>query len=181
MRADAETPAVVTGPTSQVGSPTEVSRRAALRSTVAAVGVVTALSRLDSAPSLPAAQPAGSPPRPSVHHLSLHTEDLVGASPAVLVPGQSTTTSATLSGDANGLLVSTLTALTDASGTETMLSEQQVIMLPGATLVGAGVRSMGSDAALFAIVGGTGRYLGARGEYTVVGSHTANGGDGSAI
>ena len=34
---------------------------------------------------------------------------------------------------------------------------------------------------VFASVGGTGRYLGARGEYTVVGSHTANGGDGSAI
>lgn len=159
----------------------EVSRRNALRSSVAVVGVVAALSRLDDTPSLPtSAVPTPSAPQPGVHRLSLHTDDLLGTSRVVLLPGQSTTTSATLAGDVNGLLVSTLTALTVASGTATMVSEQQVIMLPDATLVGAGVRVLGDDTAVFAIVGGTGRFRGARGEYTVVGSHAANGGTGSA-
>jgi hypothetical protein len=164
---------------STVGEHLDVSRRHALRNTVAAVGLAATLGRVGSG-AVTGTRGAASAPQPGLHRLTLHTNDLVAPSFMPLRAGQSTTTAATLSGEAEGHLVSTITALTDASGQHRFMGEQQTIVLADATIVGSGVRVVGSDTATFAIIGGTGRYLGARGEYTVVGMHAAQGGTGTA-
>lgn len=52
--------------------------------------------------------------------------------------------------------------------------------LPDGTLSGVGTATFGPSPDTFAIVGGTGRYLGARGSYTVSQSPYETGGDGTA-
>ena len=59
--------------------------------------------------------------------------------------------------------------------------EQHTLQLPGGSIIGAGTTGDGVDSEdEFAIVGGTGRYLGARGSYVVRQSHYEFGGDGTA-
>jgi hypothetical protein len=56
--------------------------------------------------------------------------------------------------------------------------EQHTFILADGVLFGSGVSGDGTDA--FAIVGGTGRYVGARGTYNARQSHYDMGGDGTA-
>ena len=58
--------------------------------------------------------------------------------------------------------------------------ETHTFQLPDGTLFGMGTRIPGADGA-FAIVGGTGSYLGASGSYTAHQSPFETGGDGSAL
>ena len=59
--------------------------------------------------------------------------------------------------------------------------EQHTFILPEGTIFGSGVATSGMESeGQFAIVGGTGRYLGARGSYTARQSHADFGGDGAA-
>lgn len=59
--------------------------------------------------------------------------------------------------------------------------EQHVFNLPGGAILGSGMTSAGAETQdEFAVVGGTGRYAGARGTYTVRQSHLEFGGDGTA-
>jgi hypothetical protein len=59
--------------------------------------------------------------------------------------------------------------------------EQHTFVLDGGTLVGSGVGTRSLDVAdTFAIVGGTGRYAGARGTYVARQRHREFGGDGTA-
>ena len=59
--------------------------------------------------------------------------------------------------------------------------EQHTFILPEGTIFGSGVATSGMESeGQFAIVGGTGRYLGARGSYNARQSHADFGGDGTA-
>ena len=59
--------------------------------------------------------------------------------------------------------------------------EQHVFTLPGGSLFGSGMTAPGfATVDEFAIVGGTGKYAGARGTYVVRQSHLEFGGDGTA-
>jgi hypothetical protein len=110
--------------------------------------------------------------------LVLRTEDLFTTSDEPLAAGERMTSAATLTGDVDGLLTSEITAVVDPNGEARFLSEQQVFALVNGTLVGTGLRRIGDDVVVMAIIGGTGAYRGARGEYTIEGSHVSNGGDG---
>jgi hypothetical protein len=59
--------------------------------------------------------------------------------------------------------------------------EQHTFVLPAGTIFGSGVGSSGADSdGQFAITGGTGRYVGARGSYQARQSHLDLGGNGTA-
>ena len=59
--------------------------------------------------------------------------------------------------------------------------ELHTFLLPDGTLVGSGVATAATDSeGHFAIIGGTGRYQGARGSYLARQSHEDFGGDGTA-
>lgn len=59
--------------------------------------------------------------------------------------------------------------------------ELHTFVLSGGTIVGSGTASAGSESeGTFAVIGGTGRYLGARGSYVARQNHLEFGGDGSA-
>ena len=59
--------------------------------------------------------------------------------------------------------------------------ELHTFVLPEGTLLGSGVASAAADSeGVFAIIGGTGRYLGARGSYVARQSHADFGGNGTA-
>jgi hypothetical protein len=60
--------------------------------------------------------------------------------------------------------------------------EQHTFVFPEGTILGSGVAPSGRESeGQFAIIGGTGRYLGARGSYTARQSHLEFGGNGTAI
>jgi hypothetical protein len=60
--------------------------------------------------------------------------------------------------------------------------EQHTFVFPEGTILGSGVATSGRDSeGQFAITGGTGRYLGARGSYIARQSHVDFGGNGTAI
>jgi hypothetical protein len=59
--------------------------------------------------------------------------------------------------------------------------EQHTFVFPDGTLFASGLTTSGRDSeGQFAITGGTGRYLGARGSYTARQSHVDFGGNGTA-
>jgi len=59
--------------------------------------------------------------------------------------------------------------------------EHHTFILPEGNIFGSGVATSGRDSdGQFAIIGGTGRYVGARGSYTARQSHVDFGGDGTA-
>ena len=60
--------------------------------------------------------------------------------------------------------------------------EQHTFVFPEGIILGSGVAPSGRESeGQFAIIGGTGRYLGARGSYTARQSHVEFGGNGMAI
>ena len=59
--------------------------------------------------------------------------------------------------------------------------EQHVFTLPGGSILGSGITAPGFETVdEFAVVGGTGKYAGARGTYVIQQSHLELGGDGTA-
>jgi hypothetical protein len=59
--------------------------------------------------------------------------------------------------------------------------ELHTFVFPDGTIVGSGIASAATDSeGQFAIIGGTGRYLGARGSYVARQSYADFGGDGTA-
>ena len=60
--------------------------------------------------------------------------------------------------------------------------EHHTLKLPGGSIMGTGTTGDGLESEdEFAIIGGTGRYLGARGSYVARQSHYELGGDGTAV
>ena len=86
--------------------------------------------------------------------------------------------------DANGASVGDFFASSTAFGSpvhnEISAVESHTFRLPDGTIHGMGTADTQGGDAVFAIVGGTGRYLGARGSYTARHMPIELGGDGSA-
>jgi hypothetical protein len=98
-----------------------------------------------------------------------------------LVYGELLDAPANAGGSKVGELYATCTCVSSPFGTGPLSAtslEQHTLTLLDGTLTGMGT-SQGDDGS-FAIVGGTGRYTGARGSYTARQSPTERGGDGSA-
>lgn len=170
----------------------KASRRAILRHGVVALGALAGVVGLGSA-----AERARSG--------SLLAQTLPGTTTLTLRGSQLHLSAAGLKrGDLprRGDLVSVAGALSIASGTETVGSffasvqhldsrvghgpfatvqqETHTFQLPDGTLFGMGTTAPGAEGA-FAIVGGTGRYLGASGSYVARQNPIETGGDGTAL
>ncbi len=154
------------------------SRRDALRNGLVAAGLVATAAGVGNR-----TRSAG-PAQPGVHTLSLTTDDLHTDADGVLVPGTPATAYATLQatdGAPVGRFFATHTAIDNTIDDATLAQETHTFVLGDATIIGAGVSTIDDDQHdTFAIIGGTGRYLGARGEYTAIQHHGDFGGDSTA-
>ena len=80
-----------------------------------------------------------------------------------------------------GRFFGTLTAIDYILDDEILAQETHTFVLGDSSIIGAGVSTIDDDLPdTFAIIGGTGRYLGARGEYTAIQHHGDLGGDSTA-
>ena len=169
----------------------KASRRAILRHGVLALGALAgvvglggAAERVRSGNPLAQAAPGGTTLtlRGSDWHLTASglrrgelpkRGDLVSVSGSLNIQGT----------DATGSFFASVQHLDSRVGHGPFAAVQQethTFQLPGGTLFGMGTRIPGTDGA-FAIVGGTGSYLGASGSYTAHQSPIETGGDGSAL
>jgi hypothetical protein len=99
-------------------------------------------------------------------------------------PGDRTTVHGELldtSGERVGEFFGSSSCVDSPNGAAWTSVETHTLRLRDGTIHGMGTTTSGHDAeAVFAIVGGTGRYLGARGSYTARQRPVEHGGDGSA-
>ena len=166
------------------------SRRAILRSGLLAVGAlagVFGLGRLASRPELGIDVPAPSGLTQiklygrawSMSAPGLRRGDLPQRGQQVSVTGSLSTT---LDGEEAGSFFATVTHLDNAADHGRFASvqmETHTFQLPDGSLIGMGSSTPGEQG-VFAIVGGTGRYLGATGSYVALQSPLEIGGDGTA-
>ena len=161
------------------------SRRDTLRNGLVAAGLVTAIAgtRHPRTTTPAAATPRSTPAQPGRHTLTLTTDDLYTDADGHPQPGTTINAYATvhLPDGTTGRLYATLTIIDHTDDHDTLAHETHTFVLPDATIIGAGVSTIDDDQPdTYAIIGGTGRYLGARGQYTATQHHTDLGGDGTA-
>jgi len=159
------------------------SRRQALRDTLVAAGLVaTAATALTDRG--PRALASAATPEPGVHALTLTATDLHTDAGGWPEPGQTVHAYATLTGPHGapaGRFFATIATIDDPADDDTLAQETHTFVLEDATIVGSGVSTIDDEQPdTFAIIGGTGRYLGARGQYTAVQRHADLTGDGTA-
>ena len=159
------------------------SRRSVLKTGLAAVGGVVSFGIADKA----AAQEPSTPSTLSFDGRSWHLTSPVrqagefpDAGEQMLMSGELVHGDGSHAGDFHGTYVA-LTAPGHAGPGDASSLQTHTLNLADGTLVGTGTATAchdGEDA--FAIVGGTGRYAGARGSYTIRQSPVQLGGDGTA-
>lgn len=168
------------------------SRRQMLKSSLAlAAGAVGlgAARRLTQGPSQPAPTPVGTAELPATISMTGRNWHAVtqgkqlGQGPA---PGDRTSVFGELvdeRGERLGEFFSSCSCMDAPFGglaAETRSLETHTFRLTDGTIHGIGTTTPGEDESVFAVVGGTGLYLGARGSYTARQQPVETGGDGSA-
>jgi hypothetical protein len=154
------------------------TRRDALRNGLVTAGLVAVAARGTRGA-------VGTVPRaPGTHRFTLRALDLRSDANGRLAPGDRAGAYAELldeNGEPVGRFYATMTAVDDWDDDVALAQELHTFQFADASLVGAGVSTLDDENAdTFAVIGGTGKYLGARGQYVASLRHADFGGDGSA-
>ena len=162
-----------------------IGRRDALRQAMVLLAGVFGLG-LANAPSTIAAPASAGASRPAsfvLYGVDWHRDSVSGRAGLPEVPGERATVYGMLVAEPGGTPVGEFQAasfLGDSpfSDSEAASLEQHAFKVAGDTILGVG--SASDSGGVFAVVGGSGRFAGARGSYTAAQSAHETGGDGTA-
>ncbi len=161
------------------------TRRSIIRRGLMAIGAIASLG-VAGRPSAAPAPLAGAGRLLTLHGTDWHIESADLAAGRLPQPGQRMLASGQLmsspDGESIGEFIATYVSLNAPDGFGALASaEQHTLKLHDGSIMGMGTTGEGLDSEdEFAIVGGTGRYAGARGSYLVRQNFYEFGGDGTA-